>query len=171
MLPKTLTPWVDSGGTLGVSATANRIRTRSRRGIPNARIPEREHPLRRMRSDLKCLEALRSEDRIRLLATVAQPIGCRCTTYLVPKTCPKPIAHVSAPAFINNQSPKLILKLLRRKLLRIVILKRAPSVLSGRWWWWCSGARGSRRRGHRGRRSWRKRRKGCRRLGRRDTRR
>lgn len=87
-------------------------------------------------------------------------------TYLVPKTRPQPIAHISTPAFINNQSSKLILKLLRRKLLRIVILKRATRVLSGRWY----GTGSSRRGGHHGRRNRGEREESCRRLSWRGTR-
>lgn len=86
----------------------------------------------------------------------------QCTTYLIAKARPKPIAHVSAPSFINDQSPKLILKLLRRDILRI---ERTTRVLGGRG---CR-PRSSRRRSHGGRRSWRER-KGRSRLSWRDTR-
>lgn len=63
--------------------------------------------------------------------------------YLIPQTGPEPVAHVSAPPLINDQSPEFILKFPRFRFLGVVILKWTTTILiltlGLHWSWSCRG--------------------------------
>lgn len=72
--------------------------------------------------------------------------------HLVPQTGPEPVAHVSAPPFINDQSPEFILKFPRFRFLGVVILKWTTTILIlilGPHWSWSYRGRSRRARSNR----------------------